>query len=480
MEKTMKCLVVVLVLACCSTSVMAVVVPSQNETWLFKAEPDYAYNSSGNPYDVLQMGNLNGAGGQVMVTLVQLDLSGYAGKTAVGDGTLSFYSRLQNGHTEQYPPVDAWWIHELTKDYDVTEATWNEASSGDAWTPSGGTYWNLAGTGDRGAIVGDYRVTYEDVYPTWYLKTVTVDEALIQSWLGDDTVSLHFGIKPDYYWSNYAAHGTDIAGNGAGSPAGPTLTFTPTADTVSVEGENENWTFKIAPDWTVGSPSYNNGMLDVLQVGNEHGLNNIIYGGMVQLDLSDLAGKVVTGDGALTFKAKLGGGDRISQPGGFDVTELTKDYIQGEACWNNAATGDPWTNTGETFWDKTGCGDTGTVVGNFTVADGEFDWVQKTIVVDQALIQSWVDEADTVSLLFAVQPGYYGAYHYIKDIRIGASDPAGPGNLKLTFGAITPAVCGDETHPYPIGDIDENCVTDMLDIKKMAQYWLSCTAPECD
>jgi len=156
-------------------------------------------------------------------------LSAYAGQTVVGDGTLSFYARLENGHTEQYPPLDAWWIHELTKDYDVTEASWNVASAGDPWTTgTGGEKWSGGGCQDRGDAVGNYRVPYDNT--DWTLKEITVSQAQIQSWLGDDTVSLHFAIKPDYYFSGgplFAYKVTNIAGNGAGTPAGPTLTFTP-------------------------------------------------------------------------------------------------------------------------------------------------------------------------------------------------------------------------------------------------------------
>ena len=198
-------------------------VGASNETWMHKADPTYAFNSDGIPYNDLQVGNTNGNSDQIMASVVQLDLSAYAGKTAIGDGTLSFYAKLQPGHGEQYPPLDAFWVHELTKDYEVTEATWNEASTGDAWTDSTGTYWDLAGCGDRGAVVGDYRVPGTDT--NWTLKTITVDQALLQSWLGDDTVSLHFGIKPDYYSSFFASMGTYLAGTGAGSPDGPVLTF---------------------------------------------------------------------------------------------------------------------------------------------------------------------------------------------------------------------------------------------------------------
>ena len=199
------------------------------------------------------------------------------------------------------------------------------------------------------------------------------------------------------------------------------------ATPVSVPGANENWTFKAAPDWAVGSPTYNSGMLDQLKVGNHHGSNGNIYAGMYQLDLSAYAGLTGVSDGEITLWTKR---EYADQPGGFAVHELTKDYVQGQANWNIASTGDAWTNTGATYWDKTGTGDLGAQVGSFSVTSNV--WTQKTIAVDQALLQSWMGDG-TVSLLIGVQPGYYGAFHADKHILVGGSDPAGPGGLVLTF-----------------------------------------------
>jgi hypothetical protein len=40
--------------------------------------------------------------------------------------------------------------------------------------------------------------------------------------------------------------------------------------------------------------------------------------------------------------------------------------------------------------------------------------------------------------------------------------------------------CGDECHPYPLGDIDKNCIVDFNDFGLFALSWLECTKPECD
>lgn len=40
--------------------------------------------------------------------------------------------------------------------------------------------------------------------------------------------------------------------------------------------------------------------------------------------------------------------------------------------------------------------------------------------------------------------------------------------------------CGDECHPYPIGDLDKDCVVTFGDFALFASHWLECTKPECD
>ena len=196
----------------------------------------------------------------------------------------------------------------------------------------------------------------------------------------------------------------------------------------AVPGDNSVWSFKPAPDDTVWPAGYAG---DFLNVGSLHGGNNQLYAGYTQLDLSAYAGQTALGDGTLTLWAKRGPG-MDEQPGGFEMTELTKDYVQGQACWNRAATGDDWTVSGSSYWDKAGWGDKGAVVGEFAVPNT--DWEMKTMVVSQAQIQSWLGDS-TVSLLIA--PKYDGFYAY-KYINVGAeAPPEGSGPITLTFN-VTP------------------------------------------
>ena len=237
MEKMMRCLVFVLVLACCSTPVMALVVTGENSVSLQKAAPTSAYYAPvGQEY--ISSGNSHGLLDRIWCGMMQLDLSAYAGMTAVGDATLTLMARLGAGQVEQ---PGGFQVRELTKDYvygpadySYMEVTWNQASVGDAWNPnpSDPTYWTLGGTGDCVGAgdpatyglnrLGDFTVTTE----TWTLKTMVIPEAQIQAWLGDDTVSLLM-VPYAAFWGGayHAGKLINIGADGATSPGNLTLTF---------------------------------------------------------------------------------------------------------------------------------------------------------------------------------------------------------------------------------------------------------------
>jgi hypothetical protein len=190
-----------------------------------------------------------------------------------------------------------------------------------------------------------------------------------------------------------------------------------------VPADNSTWSFKKAPDWIVWPAGYDG---DFLECGNQHGINGDIYAAYTQLDLSAYAGMTATSDGTLTLWSKKKFTDH--QNGGYDVTELTKDYTPGEVNWNQASIGDPWTVSGSSYWDKAGWGDKGTVIGHFDIDTA--DWTMKTMTVPQAWIQSRLGDG-TISLLFA--PTYDGFYAYVSG-HIGAeAPPEGSGPITLTF-----------------------------------------------
>ena len=53
------------------------------------------------------------------------------------------------------------------------------------------------------------------------------------------------------------------------------------------------------------------------------------------------------------------------------------------------------------------------------------------------------------------------------------------GLLGITFLPLQP-VCGDAGHPYPVGDLNQDCYVSIDDVVQLAWYWLSdwCTAPD--
>ena len=252
---------------------------------------------------------------------------------------------------------------------------------------------------------------------------------------------------------------------GGGSPA---------EDWCSVEAKNSGYSYSATP--TVGVYDAVNGM-EYIRVGNHHGLQNPkqLFAGYMQFDLSSFAGETVIGGGHITFYAKIQTG-HTEQPGGFQVHELNRSYVQSEVCWNESETDVAWTDSGEDYWDLGGTGDMGALVGGFYVTT--HDYAQRTMVVPDATIQGWIDGGSTINLLFV--PTLDGFYAY-RVIQVGADNPVtSPGVPTLMFKVALPPACGDDAHPYPAGDVDNNCVVDMRDIKKMAEYWLVCTALECD
>lgn len=54
-----------------------------------------------------------------------------------------------------------------------------------------------------------------------------------------------------------------------------------------------------------------------------------------------------------------------------------------------------------------------------------------------------------------------------------------PPHITATLGVdnVQPAVCGDLLHPYPVGDLNEDCDVNLLDLALMSLHWLECTHP---
>jgi len=52
------------------------------------------------------------------------------------------------------------------------------------------------------------------------------------------------------------------------------------------------------------------------------------------------------------------------------------------------------------------------------------------------------------------------------------------GETIIGYAVQPPPQCGDPEHPYPPGDLNQDCHVDFLDLATLALHWLECTAPE--
>jgi len=82
-------------------------------------------------------------------------------------------------------------------------------------------------------------------------------------------------------------------------------------------------------------------------------------------------------------------------------------------------------------------------------------------------------------------PATYSGIHYIKVRTFGGSsehcDDQGGGPAYCCYNiTVTDSICGDPDHPYPIGDLNQDCRVGVPDFAVFAAHWLECTAPECD
>lgn len=147
----------------------------------------------------------------------RFDLSTYAGQTVTGDGTITFYSRLYPGHTAD---PNGFQILNLNVDFVFAETTWNNRTTGNAWTENSSVYYNKGGLWDTSGQIGTFAVTEAD----YTLKTVTVPQATIQSWIDGNNHGIV--VAPGNLNTYITYRCIDIAGFGnSGSLDIPTLGF---------------------------------------------------------------------------------------------------------------------------------------------------------------------------------------------------------------------------------------------------------------
>lgn len=67
-----------------------------------------------------------------------------------------------------------------------------------------------------------------------------------------------------------------------------------------------------------------------------------------------------------------------------------------------------------------------------------------------------------------------GSVLYFNSLR-----PGGYGDWDLWQVYVNPEPkCGDEEHPYPIGDLNQDCIVNMLDLAMMCEHWLEDNNPQ--
>ena len=98
---------------------------------------------------------------------------------------------------------------------------------------------------------------------------------------------------------------------------------------------------------------------------------------------------------------------------------------------------------------------------------------------DSQTVDAFMDD-DLVTADFAFGHGEYGiefvqiegtragpdSWDHYRGIRIGQYD--------------WPIGCGDPDHPYPDGDVNNDCIVDLEDVTLMGDHWLECTDPNCN
>ncbi|MFH1615993.1 MAG: DNRLRE domain-containing protein [Planctomycetota bacterium] len=89
------------------------------------------------------------------------------------------------------------------------------------------------------------------------------------------------------------------------------------------------------------------------------------------------------------------------------------------------------------------------------------------------LVQNWLDNPNQNQGLYLKKD--------VQDIgywcQMTSTWPAGTEPYMEIIYTIPVPACGDANHPYPIGDLDWNCVVDFSDLQLFVTHWLDCSDP---
>jgi hypothetical protein len=81
---------------------------------------------------------------------------------------------------------------------------------------------------------------------------------------------------------------------------------------------------------------------------------------------------------------------------------------------------------------------------------------------------------------FTEKPAAPGESYESDDVVPLFDENGVPTDFSIHVFRYTPRTCGDAAHPYPIGDLNLDCLVNFLDFGIFSQHWLECTQVGCD
>lgn len=89
-----------------------------------------------------------------------------------------------------------------------------------------------------------------------------------------------------------------------------------------------------------------------------------------------------------------------------------------------------------------------------------------------------IDAGDNSLLTSEMTVDLAGSVRLFDDILMADTGAGTPPIVDMGAYERSYPVCGDVNHPYPIGDVDKNCIVDLGDLAMMSQHWLEDNRPE--
>ena len=113
----------------------------------------------------------------------------------------------------------------------------------------------------------------------------------------------------------------------------------------------------------------------------------------------------------------------------------------------------------------------------FTFGDGSTIMTSDYEIATPAATPGMYTIAATLDIVSGtgIYDGAIGRLEAIGTIDFAAEPPAA--HFDIAGGV---SFCGDVNHPYPVGDLNEDCYVNLLDMAMVASHWMNCTHPNRD